>query len=1285
MRQLRTVVCLASLLLLSTPASAQLPTPAARALQQDIINTFAGGGPNNIPATSANVPLPWGVATDTSGNFYFSSWSSLDVRVYKVDKSGTLTVLAGNGLQGYSGDGGPAAQAELNGPRGVAADSFGNVYIADTGNCIIRKIDTTGTISTFAGTPPVNNYTECGYSGDGGLATSAYLNSPYGIAVDSSGNVYIADTNNYRIREVTVSNGEINTVAGGYACGSGGAACGDRGLATSAGIGQVYYLAVDGSGNVYIFDLNNNVVREFSVGGDINTVAGNGSTCTGSYYPVCGDGGPATSAEISSAYGIAVDSPGNIFIADYDDMRIREVTVSSGYILTSTGSTPTQPGYIYTVAGNGQGCGSWLPAACGNGGSALAAGIGTMYGLAVDSSDDMFIADWGQESIREVTASNGSINEVAGNGTQYFAGNGVPPTSAFLYYPSAATSDSAGNIYIADQWNCMIREVSATTGNITSFAGTPNVGACIGLTNNGDGGPAASANLVKPSKAVAHAGDVYIADTDLCVIREVDSAGIISLFAGTEPNCSYSGDGGAATSAMLNYPTSVAVDGSGNVYIADRNNERIREVTVSNGDINTVAGGGTGCAGQTDSVGDGCQATSAMLNHPNDVALDASGNLYIADESNSLIRMVNTSGIISTFAGGGTGCASQTDSVGDGCPATEAILSSPTGVAVDAAGDVVIADMASNRIRYVDGQGIIHTVAGDGSYGFSGDGGLGTSAMLAQPLGLGFDPSGNIYVADTNNLRVRMISALAALNASTTSITFSPQQIRTPSSPQTVTLSAAGPLDISNIVITGDFSSPGDCVTGPMSGQCEMSLVFTPTGIGTRQGTVTISDNGYFNSSLVINLLGTGTGASVSLLPATLSFGHQDGGTTSAAKTLTLSNNLSSSLSISASLGGANPGDFTVQASSTCPYPTGSLAGNSSCTYNITFTPSVNGAESATLSVTDADGTQAAKLSGTGIGATLSPTTVTFAAQDGGATSAPRTLTLTNYLSSSLAISASLGGTYPGDFTVLGTGTCPYPSGSLAANSSCTYNITFTPSVNGAESATLSVSDADGTQTTTLKGTGIGATLAPTTLSFAAQHGGTTSAAKTLTLTNYLSTSLSISATLGGTDPGDFTVQGTSTCPYPSGSLGVNSSCTYSITFTPSMNGAESATLSVTDADGTQTATLKGTGVGATLAPAVLVFAAQKVGTTSVAKTLTLTNYLGSALSISATLGGTNPGDFTVQGTSTCPYPSGSLGANSSCTYSITFTPSLVGAESATLSVTDADGTQMATLKGTGK
>jgi hypothetical protein len=447
---------------------------------------------------------------------------------------------------------------------------------------------------------------------------------------------------------------------------------------------------------------------------------------------------------------------------------------------------------------------------------------------------------------------------------------------------------------------------------------------------------------------------------------------------------------------------------------------------------------------------------------------------------------------------------------------------------------------------------------------------------------------------------------------------------------------------------------------------------------GAESATLSVSDA---DGAQTATLKGTGIGAT--LAPTSLTFAAQDGGTTSAAKTLTLTNYLSSPLGItSVTLGGANATDFTVQASSTCPYPSGSLGASSNCTYNITFTPSVNGAESATLSVSDADGTQTATLKGTGIGATLAPTTLTFAAQDGGTTSAAKTLTLTNYLSSALAISVSFGGTNPGDFAASGS-TCPYPTGNVGASSNCTYTITFTPSMNGAESATLVVTDADGTQTATLKGTGIGASIAPTTLTFAAQDGSTTSAAKTLTLTNYLSSSLAISATLGGANPSDFTVQASSTCPYPTGSLGANSSCTYNITFTPSVTGAESATLSVVDADGTQTATLKGTGIGAAFAPTSLTFAAQDGGTTSAAKTLTLTNYLSSALAISVSFGGANPGDFAVSG-GTCPYPTGNVGASSNCTYTITFTPSVNGAESATLVVTDADGTQTATLMGTG-
>jgi len=398
----------------------------------------------------------------------------------------------------------------------------------------------------------------------------------------------------------------------------------------------------------------------------------------------------------------------------------------------------------------------------------------------------------------------------------------------------------------------------------------------------------------------------------------------------------------------------------------------------------------------------------------------------------------------------------------------------------------------------------------------------------------------------------------------------------------TITFSAAPPATYPgpNFTVSATTNSNGALTYSYVSGPCTQVSggTFSPTGVGTCvvQAKTAATTNFAAGSASQSVTIASRTGAA--LAPTTLSFAAQDGGTTSAAKTLTLTNYLTSSLSISASLGGANPGDFTVQASSTCPYPTGSLPANSSCTYNITFTPSQNGAESATLSVVDADGTLTARLYGTGIGATLAPSVLTFVPQDGGTTSAAKTLTLNNYLSASLAISASFGGANPGDFAVSG-GTCPYPTGSLSGNSSCTYNITFTPSVNGPDSATLSVSDADGTQTAKLSGTGIGATLSPTTVSFGTLAVGTTSAAKTLTLTNYLASALSISASLGGANPGDFTVQASSTCPYPTGSLPANSSCTYKITFTPSAPPtAESATLSVSDADGTQATALKGTG-----------------------------------------------------------------------------------------------------------
>jgi hypothetical protein len=182
-------------------------------------------------------------------------------------------------------------------------------------------------------------------------------------------------------------------------------------------------------------------------------------------------------------------------------------------------------------------------------------------------------------------------------------------------------------------------------------------------------------------------------------------------------------------------------------------------------------------------------------------------------------------------------------------------------VAVDAAGDVLIADTYNNRIRWVDGQGIIHTVAGNGLYGFSGDGRPATNAELAAPWGVGVDPSGNIYVADIYNERVRKVNAVAGLNASTTNVTFGLEPVGMSSSPQTVTLTAIGPLSIDYIVVTGDFTESDDCGTGPVSGQCELRIVFKPTRAGLRSGTVTIWNNGYFSSGLVIDLKGTGIAA----------------------------------------------------------------------------------------------------------------------------------------------------------------------------------------------------------------------------------------------------------------------------------------------------------------------------------------------------------------------------------------------------------------------------------------
>jgi sugar lactone lactonase YvrE len=339
----------------------------------------------------------------------------------------------------------------------------------------------------------------------------------------------------------------------------------------------------------------------------------------------------------------------------------------------------------------------------------------------------------------------GLINTVAGDGLGGYSGDGGLATSAELYVPVGVTVDTAGNIYIADENNNRIRKVTASTGLISTVAGDGIEG------YSGDGGAATSAKLYYPTGVTLDTGgNIYIADYFNYRIRKVTaSTGLISTVAGDGIE-GYSGDGGAATSAKLGYPTGVAVDVAGNIYIADYDNYRIRKVTASTGIISTVAGDGT--EGYS---GDGGAATSAELGLPYGVAVDTAGNIYIADTGNSRIRKVTAStGIISTVAGDGTAGYS-----GDAGTATSAELDNPTGVALDTAGNIYIADEDNQRIRKVTvSTGIISTVSGDGTEGYSDDGGAATSAELASPIGVAVDKAGNIYISTIGyNFRIRAV------------------------------------------------------------------------------------------------------------------------------------------------------------------------------------------------------------------------------------------------------------------------------------------------------------------------------------------------------------------------------------------------------------------------------------------------------------------------------------------------------------------------------------------------
>jgi hypothetical protein len=817
--------------------------PLGAHAQGVIINTVAGGAvPANGPALLTFLGPVTAVTEDGSGNIYLISPVGY---AYKLDTSGNLTVIAGNGTGGYTGDGALATAATLNRPQGIAVDTLGNVYIADTGNNVIRKIDhSTLFISTVAG-----NGTR-GSCGNNVSPTSCGLNQPQGVFVDGGNNIFIADSKNHQIREVVFSSGNIITVAGNGFQGF----FGDSGPATSANLDTPNAVGVDGSGNIFFADTNNQRIREVS-GGNIDTVAGSGPFGGGS-GSFSGDGLSATLATLNQPTGVFVDSMGHIFIADTNNNVIREV---SG-------------GIINTVAGDQVNA---LAGFSGDAGPALSAFLSEPFSVFLETSGKILIADSVNRRLRQVDTSL-NISTIAGNGV---IGDGGFPTSASLALPFGVATDAQGNLYIGDYANDVVREIPAATQIIITAAGT-------GIPGSAGGGGAATATELNFPQGLAadSGGNVYIADSQNFAVRELSTGGTLSTRAGTLGTAGFTLTGGPLASTPITNVEGVAVAANGFVYIADPNAHAVWKAT---GSTLSVFAGSPGVPGFG---GDGMAANSfdiTLLNGPTGVALDTTGNVYIADTKNDRIRMVDTLGIIHTFAGNGTRGFG-----GDGSLATSAALNRPEGVAVDSMGNVYIADTENNVVREVYCPNVmltcfvptpfaandINTVAGNASLvnpvtgapfpGFFGDNGAATSAQLSSPTGLFLDAANNFYIADTANSRIRIVGAAGPVAS------IMPTSFTLPSTAVggfnfmsgTLTNTGTAPLQISSATITGtnsgDFNVSGCFGTLAPGANCMFTITLRPSITGPLSATLVFIDNAP-GSPQMIPLMGTGTAPTI--------------------------------------------------------------------------------------------------------------------------------------------------------------------------------------------------------------------------------------------------------------------------------------------------------------------------------------------------------------------------------------------------------------------------------------
>jgi sugar lactone lactonase YvrE len=676
----------------------------ASATATGFIETVAGGGVGDGTAAVGAVVRPTDVAFDGAGNMFIADASQNRVR--KVDPSGTITTIAGTGESGFSGDGGPATAARLAGPRGVAVDGSDNVYVADTGNYRIRKVSADGVITTIAGggsPDDVGSFT--------GPATRRFLPLPVDVAFDPAGLLYIAVVDGQAVWRLERS-GDLSTYAGGGVA--------EEGPARAAALLTPVAIAFDSSANLYVADSQAYKVKKVTqlltgLPGTMSTVAGTGESGYSS------DGGSALQAALARPSGVAADASGNFYISD--GSRVRTVSPSgtigtlggaggeaSGLAFDTAGRLNAAVAYgsvvrvtssLPDVVAGALG----LPTYTGDGGPATSAFINRPTSVVMDGRGNTYLAEHDGRRVRRINA-HGVISTFAGSPTSFASGDGGPATSAFVYEPYGVAIGPDGGVYISEQGANRVRRVDVN-GVITTVAGNGSLSGGFG----GDGGPATAALLNGPQGiAVDASGNVFIADSRNNRVRKIDTSGTITTVAGTG-QATYSGDGGPATSAALQGPEGIAVDAHGALYVADFWNYRVRIIDPT-GRIRTVAGNGS-----FGTAGDGGPATSASM-FPSGLAVDSAGNLFITDWTFHRVRRVDTTGTITTVAGGPTSGGFY----GDGGSATAAGIS-PVGVAVDAAGDLVIADRGNDRIRSVGltraGSQLTYTGPSSAQYGDS--------------------------------------------------------------------------------------------------------------------------------------------------------------------------------------------------------------------------------------------------------------------------------------------------------------------------------------------------------------------------------------------------------------------------------------------------------------------------------------------------------------------------------------------------------------------------------------